>query len=113
MITTGWPPGMLQDDCRGLSRWLSNKLDARHIVRKNLMDLTPRTPAQIQRDLEYVERLKSGRTPTPALLPSCITAPQWAMIIEALENVSETYPATREAIQSRWELAQQLRAANP
>ena len=37
MITTGWPPGMLQDDCRGLSRWLSNKLDARYVLRKNLV----------------------------------------------------------------------------
>jgi hypothetical protein len=25
---TGWPPGMLQDDCRELSRWLAGRLDA-------------------------------------------------------------------------------------
>ena len=22
---TGWPPGMLQDDCKGLSQWLASK----------------------------------------------------------------------------------------
>jgi hypothetical protein len=26
---TGWPPGMLQDDCRKLSRWLANRIDSR------------------------------------------------------------------------------------
>ncbi len=26
---TGWPPGLLQDDCRGLSRWFANRLGAR------------------------------------------------------------------------------------
>lgn len=30
---TGWPPGMLQDDCHELSKWLSNRLGARHLVR--------------------------------------------------------------------------------
>lgn len=31
---TGWPPGLLQDDCKKLSRWLAAKPDARYIVRK-------------------------------------------------------------------------------
>lgn len=31
---TGWAPGMLQDDCRGLSRWLSNRPGARRQVRE-------------------------------------------------------------------------------
>ena len=26
---TGWHPGMLQDDCRKLSRWLANRIDSR------------------------------------------------------------------------------------
>ena len=34
--TTGWPPGMLQDDSRGLSRWLASRPDARRIVRETL-----------------------------------------------------------------------------
>lgn len=32
---TGWPPGLLQDDSRALSRWLASKPDARRIVREN------------------------------------------------------------------------------
>lgn len=27
---TGWPPGMLQDDCRELSIWLSTRPDAKY-----------------------------------------------------------------------------------
>ena len=30
---TGWPPGLLQDDDRGLSRWLANRPGARRLVR--------------------------------------------------------------------------------
>lgn len=29
---TGWPPGMLQDDSAELSRWLSERGNARQIV---------------------------------------------------------------------------------
>lgn len=31
---TGWPPGLLQDDCRALSRWFASRPDARRIVRE-------------------------------------------------------------------------------
>lgn len=37
---TGWPPGMLQDDDRRLSRWLASRPGARHQVRKNIMEMT-------------------------------------------------------------------------
>ncbi len=33
---TGWPPGLLQDDCAGLSKWLASKPDARRRVREAL-----------------------------------------------------------------------------
>ena len=29
---TGWPPGMLQDDSRELSRWLASRPGAKHQV---------------------------------------------------------------------------------
>ena len=29
---TGWPPGLLQDDDRKLSRWFASRLDARRRV---------------------------------------------------------------------------------
>lgn len=32
--TTGWPPGMLQDDSRELSQWLASKPDAPMLVRQ-------------------------------------------------------------------------------
>ena len=35
---TGWPPGLLQDDCKGLSKWLSKHPDARRRVREALAD---------------------------------------------------------------------------
>lgn len=31
---TGWPPGMLQDDDRRLSKWLAGKPGARRIARE-------------------------------------------------------------------------------
>ena len=31
---TGWPPGLLQDDSRELSRWFASRLDARYVIRK-------------------------------------------------------------------------------
>lgn len=35
---TGWPPGMLQDDDRGLSQWLASKPDARKNAREAAPD---------------------------------------------------------------------------
>jgi hypothetical protein len=33
-MKTGWPPGLLQDDCAKLSRWFASRPDARYVVRK-------------------------------------------------------------------------------
>jgi hypothetical protein len=35
-VTTGWPPGLLQDDERKLSRWLATRPDALYQLRKNM-----------------------------------------------------------------------------
>lgn len=32
-IITGWPPGLLQDDSRPLSRWLAGRADAWRLAR--------------------------------------------------------------------------------
>lgn len=40
---TGWPPGLLQDDCKGLSKWLASRPDARRRVREAL-DEQPAIP---------------------------------------------------------------------
>lgn len=34
MKKTGWPPGLLQDDCSKLSRWFASRIDARETVRR-------------------------------------------------------------------------------
>jgi hypothetical protein len=31
---TGWPPGLLQDDDKKLSRWFASRIDARWTVRR-------------------------------------------------------------------------------
>lgn len=34
MTRTGWPPGLMQDDSRELSRWFASCLDARRVARQ-------------------------------------------------------------------------------
>jgi len=59
---TGWPPGLLQDDCKGLSKWLSNRPDAKRRVREALAE----QPAQ----QEPVEKDNSNyRLDPPGLDP--------------------------------------------
>jgi hypothetical protein len=36
---TGWPPGLLQDDCRSLSRWFAVRPDARRRVRERCAEI--------------------------------------------------------------------------
>lgn len=38
-MITGWPPGLLQDDCAGLSKWLADKPDARRLVREKCLEI--------------------------------------------------------------------------
>lgn len=40
VVTTGWPPGLLQDDSRELSRWFASRPDARYVLRKHLFEST-------------------------------------------------------------------------
>ena len=35
---TGWPPGLLQDDCRALSKWFAGRLGARRQIKDDLLD---------------------------------------------------------------------------
>ena len=41
---TGWPPGLLQDDSKGLSKWLSNQPDAKRRVREALAQTEQKRP---------------------------------------------------------------------
>lgn len=38
-MRTGWPPGLLQDDDRGLSKWFASKPDARRLVRERCKEI--------------------------------------------------------------------------
>jgi hypothetical protein len=64
MQTTGWPPGLLQDDSRELSRWLSTRLGARYQIQRNDMqtDQTPEALAQAIKDAagEYANLIRMG-----------------------------------------------------
>lgn len=47
---TGWPPSLMQDDCRPLSRWFASRLDARWVVRKVCAEIAAtRAAAEIGR----------------------------------------------------------------
>lgn len=35
---TGWPAGLLQDDCRSLAKWFASRMDARYVVRQQQKD---------------------------------------------------------------------------
>jgi len=39
MNRTGWPPGLLQDDCRELFAWFASRLDARALVRRRCAEI--------------------------------------------------------------------------
>jgi hypothetical protein len=41
---TGWPPGLLQDDSRPLSRWFASRPDARHTFNRGTEMTTTHTP---------------------------------------------------------------------
>ena len=39
MKSTGWPPGLMQDDSRELSRWFASRIDARRCVRVRVKEI--------------------------------------------------------------------------
>ena len=45
-MMTGWPPGLLQDDCSGLSRWFASRPDARYLVRQQTTEPKMKLPPQ-------------------------------------------------------------------
>ena len=39
VLRTGWPPGLMQDDSRELSRWFASRIDARRCGRVRVMEI--------------------------------------------------------------------------
>lgn len=53
---TGWPPGLLQDDSRELSRWLASRPDARQLVRLVQRELREKAKAEAAERATFVAR---------------------------------------------------------
>jgi hypothetical protein len=68
-MITGWPPGLLQDDSKGLSHWLANRPGARRIVRDNLqgklMNITAIPYKLIDGTLRATLHADTFEVPTP------------------------------------------------
>lgn len=39
IVKTGWPPGLLQDDDKGLSKWLANRIDSKLHAREAVVKI--------------------------------------------------------------------------
>lgn len=50
--TTGWPPGLLQDDSRELSTWLASRPGARRLVDERCAEIRAEVAARIIRSDE-------------------------------------------------------------
>lgn len=37
-VVTGWPPGLLQDDCPKLTAWFTSKVDAKYYFKLMMAD---------------------------------------------------------------------------
>lgn len=61
---TGYPPGLLQDDDRKLSRWLASRPDARRIVREVCMEI------------ENERTIQEGLSRRPRRDEVCVLCPQ-------------------------------------
>ena len=60
-MTTGWPPGLLQDDSRELARWFASRLDARRVVRKVCEEIRMNRFAQEARAIKGEIGMKDQR----------------------------------------------------
>jgi hypothetical protein len=77
---TGWPPGLLQDDCRGLSKWLASQPDARRRVREAVaaLEQTEQEPlaiATVNESLGVVFKFSRSHTLLPGQMLYVYTHP--------------------------------------
>lgn len=74
-MTTGWPPGLLQDDSRKLSDWFASRIDAKHTVRKvcaeierkRMTKLRIKVEAVVEYDADPLDYPEGQRTPEAML----------------------------------------------
>ena len=55
--TTGWPPGLLQDDCRALSKWFAGRLGARRQIKE--MNMGAHSTLRVTRSRAIAELAKA------------------------------------------------------
>jgi hypothetical protein len=87
---TGWPPGLLQDDCRGLSKWLASQPDARRRVREAVaaLEQTEQEPlaiATVNESLGVVFKFSRSHTLLPGQMLYVYTHPprrEWRGLTE-------------------------------
>lgn len=68
-MTTGWPPGLLQDDSRKLSDWFASRVDARWTVRQVCAEIernrmTDKQPEALKLADELLEPMEGFPEPT-------------------------------------------------
>lgn len=81
-MKTGWPPGLLQDDCRPLSIWLSSRIDSRHVARMaakeiKMTDAERMTKAYIEAII-FTDTGDRDQPPSDAQLTPLFKARAWA-----------------------------------
>jgi glutaredoxin len=58
-LKTGWPPGLLQDDCSKLSRWFASRIDARETIRRVFRKKQMETIVYSKEDCPACDKLKA------------------------------------------------------
>jgi len=69
---TGYPPGMLQDDCRPLSRWFASKPDARRHAREAAAQAKEQRRPPVNE--EAIDRADAGAWFVAIVLVACVSA---------------------------------------
>ena len=81
---TGWPPGLLQDDCRALSKWFATRLGARQQIKEMHMSAMIHEPVSFPLDREDIEAADATRAEVDARAMSLAIARRNAAAAEGL-----------------------------
>ena len=90
---TGWPEGLLQDDCAQLSKWLANKPEARQLIRQVIDEIEYRQKRSqgVSRRVLSVEEVLRART-----MRATVPAPPYKAIAHSLGvSLSVAYKAVK------------------
>jgi hypothetical protein len=92
MKKTGWPPGLLQDDCSKLSRWFASRIDARETVRRVFRQ-------EKGQDMTQDEIIEIAKLSGWEMDNSCVISPQvlWYIYQEQLEAFAKLVEAKERA----------------